>query len=224
MLERPLNKRSYNPVTKSITQLEYGGLQKAYDFFKGMLFHERDLPDVLITYQRKARSFGYFAPDRFKPRVGERGRHELALNPDGFRDRTDKEILSTLVHEMCHVWQQQFGTPPRRAYHDREWAAKMKEVGLQPSSTGMIGGKEVGQHMSHYIIPSGAFDQAYEQLANSGWKLNLESASDDSGSNVPKKPTRTKFTCANCGLIALSKHTARLACLDCNQPMLSTIT
>ena len=58
------------------------------------------------------------------------------MNPDTFTGRTDEEILSTLAHEMAHVWQQTHGKPPRRSYHDRQWAAKMKEIGLQPSTTG----------------------------------------------------------------------------------------
>ena len=41
------------------------------------------------------------------------------------------------------------------ALYDRQWAAKMREIGLQPSSTGEEGGKETGQSMSHYIIPDG---------------------------------------------------------------------
>jgi hypothetical protein len=46
-------------------------------------------------------------------------------------------ILSTLVHEMVHVWQETYGNPSRRGYHNRQWAEKMREVGLQPSSTGL---------------------------------------------------------------------------------------
>jgi hypothetical protein len=46
-------------------------------------------------------------------------------------------------------------------------AAKMKLIGLQPSSTGMVGGKETGQHMDHYIIPGGRFEQVYDILAAS---------------------------------------------------------
>src|SRR5262245_34026764 len=55
--------RAYNPYTKAITSVEYGGLQKAYDFFKDHLFKERWLPDVFITYQRQSRTRGYFSPD-----------------------------------------------------------------------------------------------------------------------------------------------------------------
>src|SRR6516225_6927899 len=119
---------------------------------------------------------GFFVANRFSERDGQSGRHELALNPDHFVDRTDEQICSTLVHEMCHVWQHVNGTAPSRNYHNKEWAAKMKSLGLQPSSTGAPGAKETGASISHYIIPDGAFQQSHKGLAATGWKLNLQSA------------------------------------------------
>jgi len=59
------------------------------------------------------------------------------------------------VHEMVHLWQHMHGKPGARGYHNKEWAAKMKAIGLQPSNNGMVGGKETGQHMMDYIIPDG---------------------------------------------------------------------
>ena len=159
----------------AITPIEYGGLQEAFDHFNAALF-DGELPDVFITYQRRAHSFGYFSPDRFSGRVDKFGKHELALNPDGFINQTDEQICQTLVHEMAHVWQHAFGKPSARGYHNKEWAAKMKAIGLQPSSTGMVGGKETGQTMSDYIIPDGPFTKAFAKLAATGWKLNLQSA------------------------------------------------
>ena len=44
----------------------------------------------------------------------------------------------------------------------------MKAIGLQPSSTGMVGGKETGQHMSDYVIPGGPFETVYKKLAATG--------------------------------------------------------
>ena len=99
--------RSYDPISEvsstSITPVEYSGLQMAYDHFNVILF-DGSLVDVFITYQRHAHSRGYFSPDRFSGRDDVSGRHELALNPDGFVGRTDEQICSTLVHEMVHVW------------------------------------------------------------------------------------------------------------------------
>jgi len=101
--------------------------------------------------------------------------HELALNPDVFTGRSDELILSTLVHEMVHVWQETHGTPPRRSYHDHEWARKMKEIGLQPSTTGEPGGKGTGQSVTHYILAGGRFAHAYAELAASGFRINWQS-------------------------------------------------
>lgn len=121
--------------TKRITPVEYSVFQEAYDFFNTELFGGL-LPNVLVTLQRQTRSRGYFSPERFSGRVEEAVAHELALNPDFFPERTDEEICSALAHEMAHVWQQTYGKAPRRAYHDRQYATKMKEIGLQPSTTG----------------------------------------------------------------------------------------
>ena len=117
---------------EAYTQTEYQGFQRAYDFFNQELFGG-SLPQVLVTLQRHANTRGYFSPERFSGRVDTVAVHELALNPDNFTGRTDELILSTLAHEMAHVWQQTHGKPPRKSYHDRQWAGKMREIGLQPS-------------------------------------------------------------------------------------------
>jgi predicted SprT family Zn-dependent metalloprotease len=218
----PLKKsRSYQRKADqptAITPIEYGGLQEAYDHFNKELFGGT-LPDVFITYQRRANSGGYFSPDRFSGRVDELGRHELALNPDGFIGKTDEWIDSVLTHEMGHVWQHAHGKPSARGYHNKEWAAKMKEIGLQASSTGMVGGKETGQRMMHYIIPGGAFQKSYQRLAATGWKLNLQSA-PVSG---PKggKNSKTKFTCPECGQNAWGKPDLAVICKPCRIEMKS---
>jgi hypothetical protein len=84
--------RSYEQKPAAITPVEYGGLQAAYDHFNVELFAGK-LPDVFIVYQRRARSAGHFAPDRFSSRIDARGNHEVALNPDGFIDKNDEQIL-----------------------------------------------------------------------------------------------------------------------------------
>jgi SprT-like family len=197
----------------AITPIEYSGLQDAYDHFNAELFGGL-LPDVFITYQRKAHSHGYFAPDRFSGRVDdESGRHELALNPDSFINQSDEFICSVLGHEQHHVWQHVEGKPSPRGYHNKEWAAKMKANGLQPSSTGMVGGKETGQHMAHYVIPGGSFARAFAKLAAKGWKLNLQSAHRPGakGGNDSKTP----FTCPACGQNAWGKPGLTVICTPC---------
>jgi ribosomal protein S27AE len=138
--------------------------------------------------------------------------HELALNPDNFTGRSDELILSTLVHEMAHVWQQTYGEPSRRGYHNRQWAEKMREVGLQPTSTGEPGGMETGQSITHYILPEGRYARAYAQLSDSGYQLHWQSLP---AVGSAKKTSKRKFTCPECGQNAWAKPGARLICGQC---------
>lgn len=147
----------------------YPEFQQAYQFFNEHLFGGR-LPYVLITLQRKNSSEAYWSPSRFATVAGALT-GELAMNPRYLAVRSPLEILSVLVHEQVHVWQTYFGKPGRRGYHNRQWADKMKEVGLYPSSTDAIGGDETGEQVGHYIIDGGLFETTANALIGSGFVL-----------------------------------------------------
>lgn len=147
----------------------YQEFQVAYDFFNERLF-DGELPNMLITFQRNNRTFGYFSPDRFD---GASKVSELAMNPEFFFSRPLADTLSTLVHEMVHVWQHYAPVKKSRGgYHCKIWADKMESVGLMPSTTGKPGGKRTGQAVTHYIIPDGPFQQAVFELVKSGFALS----------------------------------------------------
>jgi len=151
------------------TQQTYDAWQEAYDRFNWQLF-EGDLPGCLITLQRKGASFGYFRPKRFI-RDDKVACDEIALNPAHFRTRSAHQTLSTLLHEMVHLWQYHLGTPGRGRYHNRQWAEKMKTVGLYPSHTGKPGGRELGDQMSHYVLEDGDFTREASSLIASGFQI-----------------------------------------------------
>jgi len=129
-------------------------------------------------------------------------------------------VVSTLLHEMVHLWQHVLGEkPPKRAYHNKEWAAKMQRVGLMPSNTGGVGDKMTGAQMTHYIIADGPFQQAFAALAASGWKLNLESAMRPG--ELRRPVSKVKFTCPACGANVWGKPDVLVACIPCEQKMLA---
>jgi len=198
-------------ANETITTSQYRSFQAAFDYFNSRLF-SGSLPRLLITLQRHGGTNGYFAPNRFVGRAaGGDSTHELALNPDNFTGRTDEEVLSTLNHEMVHLWQQVYGHPPRRGYHNKEFAAEMKRIGLHPSSTGQPGGKETGGRITHYIIPDGPFAKAYRELAKTGFRLDWQSKPPDR----KQRQSKTKFTCPSCGQNAWAKPDAKLLCAAC---------
>jgi predicted SprT family Zn-dependent metalloprotease len=205
-------------VHMSPTEQIYGDLNSAFVEFNKRLFDDK-LPQCLVTLQRRNKSYGFFAGDRFGTRTGEERTDEIALNPAHFEECTMEEIFSTLVHEMVHLWQHHLGKKSRPGYHNREWAAKMKEVGLYPSKTGEEGGKETGQQMDHYIIPGGRFDKACAAILKKGvGVIYVEvaavtpEAKKEKELKEKKAASKTKYTCPQCELHAWAKPDTFLIC------------
>ena len=202
-------------------------LTGAFDYFNGRLF-AGSLPPVMLTFSRRKGSAGVFYAEKWEPaycvdpanrdellvieaRVGYAGGlHEIALNPNS-SDRPIEELMSTLVHEMVHLWQQVAGEPPRRCYHDREWSGRMRQVGLHPSSTGDVGGAEVGQKMSHYVEPNGAFRAAFATMPPS-LTLPFRARPERKPKTKNGKGSKQKYTCPDCSANAWAKPGLRLWC------------
>jgi predicted SprT family Zn-dependent metalloprotease len=159
------------PLALKPTTALYAELQKAYDHFNQELF-DGQLADCILTLQRKDRTCGYFSPKRFGNLLDRSQTHEIALNPAYFAVVPLVEIMQTIVHEMGHLWQFQFGTPSRSGYHNREWAEKMEAIGLMPSATGKPGGAKTGQQMADYPIIGGRFAAACSSLLSKDFKIS----------------------------------------------------
>lgn len=216
-------------LTIKPTKETYERLQQAHEYFNKALFGGT-LPNALITFQRRKGTFGYFAGGRFQNDAGQQA-DEIALNPMHFASRSQKDILGTLVHEMAHQWQRHEGQPGRGRYHNREWAEKMKAIGLQPSDTGVEGGKETGETLGHYIIPGGPFDVAAGKLLGKGFALTWKDAPElsdpatgesEAEPATPKSGKRVRYCCPRCDLKAWAKHDVRLLCGTDNVAMLPT--
>jgi len=156
-------------TTVSPTANFYGALQHAFDHFNVALF-EGKLPYCLITLRSASRVYGYHHSKRFISISGEQ-LDELGLHPGFFTLRPIESVLSTLVHEMVHHWQEHFGTSSHSNPHTQEWATKMQSLGLMPSDTGLPGGKRTGRAVSHYIIPEGKFLAACQKLIAEGFVI-----------------------------------------------------
>jgi predicted SprT family Zn-dependent metalloprotease len=204
-----------NPTTQT-----YTSLTAAYEFFNRELF-SAELPPCLITMQRHKGALGFFSGERFANTSDPMEiTDEIALNPVHFATRKPVEVLSTLVHEMVHLWQHHLGTRPRKGYHDKQWAGKMLAVGLIPTETGELGGKQTGQHVTHLIEESGRFAQAVEKLLKDQPAiLYHDRAGEDDEVRKKKAASKTKYTCPGCGLNAWAKPDAPLVCGECQEPM-----
>lgn len=197
------------------SQQTYQGLDRAFAHFNRILFENR-LPDVHMVVHRKRNARGYFHQEQFKHRESGERIDAIALNPDSM-GRTLPEVLSTLVHEMVHLWQQHEGKPGKGG-HNKEWAAKMDSIGLTPTSTGAPGGKRTGRNMTHMIDAGGPFDVACSELLVAGFDLPWFT---EAPPPKPKKKdlSKVKHTCPDCDANAWGKIGINLVCGSCNATM-----
>lgn len=215
--KRKLARKRLDPIPQS-----YGPLRRAFVLLNRRLFNN-ELPACLITLQRKRSALGYFAGRRFKSTAGAHITDEIALNPTHFSKRGAKNVLSTLAHELAHQWQQHFGKPSRAAYHNKEWAAKMCEIGLIPSDTGRPGGKQTGQRMTHYIKRGGPFDRAADELIAKGFVLAFVERIPKNSNlvAVKKRLSKTTYHCPKCFAKAWAKPGSDFSCRPCGERLVS---
>lgn len=200
------------------TPAQTRAFQRMYDHFNRHLFGG-ELAPVLLNFSRLARTYGFFAPERWQGE-GRDGCHEISLNPAHLATRTPREVASTLVHEMVHAWQHEHGKPSRSGYHNREWASKMEAVGLTPSATGEPGGAKTGQQMTHYIVEDGPFARAFEKLPEAAWFPWL-CVPEPEGPAAKRRRrsvrSKTKYTCPSCATNVWGKPGLDIQCAPCDE-------
>ncbi len=212
------NKNLYRTKQKnnSPTEEQFSNFQKAYDYFNKELF-SGILPDCFLNFFRSHRYAGCFINNLWKK--GDKVTSQISLNSIHLWDEPI-EIMSTLVHEMCHLWQFEFGKPSRSGYHNREFAAKMESVGLITSTTGREGGNRTGQGMSEYILKGGLFEQKFNEMPKEyllPWVDNFSDASSLNNPTTPQRRNKIKYSCPACFTNVWGKPGLSIICGDCDQ-------
>jgi hypothetical protein len=224
-------KRESGVYTPTPSAQMYVPLLEAFNHLNDELFGG-ELPDCLVTIRAKGRTQGFYHAKRFAALRDKAVADEIAMNPAFFPTHPSREIAGSFVHEMAHHWQEHHGKPPRNGYHDCQWAAKMRPIGLMPSDTEAVGGKQTGYKVSHYIIENGPFALSFERLSATGWQIGRGDAvtvapasggeSEGEGAVESPKAKRERFVCPGCGLKMYGPSWARVRCDSCGRPLIMT--
>ena len=225
------------PEGYGLTLVTY--LEASYKYFNEHLF-DNALPPVVILLQREKGAGGYAWRDRWHGRANKDRVHELAINPDSLSRHELPQLLSIVVHEMCHIQEFGQGHVHKRNYHTKAWGQLMEAVGLVPSATGEVGGKRTGHRMSHYVPKVGVFLTACEAFmaanpltvhlispganelsaADGGADTDGETGKDDG--DTSKAGKREKYTCPECDMNVRGKFGIRVACIECECEMVAS--
>ena len=95
------------------------------DRFNGAFFEDSLATPFLVFSPANWRADGRY---RFE-RNGVGARDEMAINVRHL-DRPLPDLLATLLHQMCHQWQRQYGRAGRTPFHNREFRALAERIGI----------------------------------------------------------------------------------------------
>ena len=157
----------------------------------------------------------------------------LGINPY-YLDRTVPEVLATLCHELCHVYENAYIHIPRGGYHDKQWVQLMHECGLEPKFL-----NKSKTAVTHTIVEDGVFDKfvasfleshgedyfhicSYARLlevkpsAIQGGGEDGEPRADNADKPVKKyNRNKVKYTCPDCGAKVWGKAGLGIECITC---------
>lgn len=226
---------------KTSTEL-YSKIQKCIDaidvaFFSGK--GKEKIPELVFAINNKCKScvVAYVQPDALYDKKTDTKLQYMGINPD-YLDRSLGDILSTVCHELCHVYEHAYIHIPRGGYHDKQWESLMKECGLEP-----IYQNKSKTAVHHKIIPDGVFEDfvkkfteengedffnivsySQEVMRRTRKELGIEEGEEgdepkpDNADKPVKKYNRNKikYTCPDCNSHVWGKAGLNIFCNDCS--------
>lgn len=206
---------SYNRVA--------GYLNKVFDLLNAEYF-ENALSRPTITIQSTPRAYGHFSlrEDTWVSKLG--GTHEINIGA-GTLSRPIEEVAATLLHEMVHYFNYQNGVQDcsrGNTYHNKRFKAAAEAHGLNVEHSDKYGWSHTcpSDSLLDFILESGLTDILINRNEYSGFRVTGTGAhSGTSVGTTPRTSSTRKYICPCCGMSVRATRTVRVACIDCDAPM-----
>ena len=224
-----------------ITKIIYAKMQTAVDEIEKYFFTSKKLekfPPVLyaVNYSCARYVVAYVRPNSLYDTDKKEVVQYLCINPS-FLNRGLTELLSTLCHELCHVYECAYIHIPRGGYHTKDWADLMHGCGLEPVYL-----NPSRTAVNETIIKGGIFEKFCEYFIKKYGEgfSNLtthDCITTDDGNGAPvvnppadngrpradnaDKPIKVynrnkiKYTCTGCSSKVWGKPNLHIVCADC---------
>lgn len=211
-------------ISRAVGQLEKMFRELNADKFDG----ELEMP--MITIQTTPRAYGHITCGKVWHRQDGQKQYELNIGA-GTLDRPIENTLSTLLHEMVHLYHLMHGIQDcSRAgtYHNSRFKEKAESVGLVIGYDKRIGWSLISpsESLLDYIIEKGWSDiqiGRHEEI-----RIPVGIGGNDSGTlpkqtSKMKKPSSTrKYVCPACGISVRATKAVRIICADCAEILIKT--
>ena len=207
-------------------------LQRMFKLLNATYFNnELERPVITIHTDHTGGAYGWISVNKVWSSKDEQWFREINLCAEHM-NRPVELVITTLQHEMCHLWNIQQGVQDcsrKGQYHN----VHFKEVA---EARGLI---VMQHHTKGYCItePGPAFTELVHRHCRAGcFKLERIKTYRDGTPRITKpgddgsektitrtKQSYKKFTCPDCGQVARAAAAAQLDCGICKRPMTFTV-
>lgn len=194
-------------------------------FFDGQL----DMP--IITIQSTPRAYGHYSVAPIWTVNGEELRHEINIGA-GTLDRDIEYTVATLLHEMCHMYNDTVlnvqDCSRQGTYHNRQFKATAESVGLIVTKSEKYGYAHTApsDDLIEWILNNDIQEIKLNRNEPFGIRItggnNTGSTAGNTAGKTPGKNPNShsiKYVCPCCGQIARTTKISNLICGDCLESM-----
>lgn len=210
--------KEFVKTSRTVGYLERIYRQLNADKFGG----ELEIP--VITIQSTPRTYGHVTCGRVW-RVKDSERYELNIGA-GFLDRPIENVVSTLLHEMVHIYNLMHDIQDcsrGNTYHNKRFKSKAEEVGLHIEYDSRIGWSLTNptEELIDYIISCGWTDITMARKDSVGFRPvgGDKTGSGSTDTTDKKKSSTRKYICPVCGASVRATRIVNILCGDCNKQM-----
>ena len=205
-----------------------GQLEKLFRMLNADWFNN-ELETPVITIQSTPRAYGHYTTYNAWIAKGE-GRREINIGA-GTLDRPIEEIIATLMHEMCHMYNDtilniQDCSGSSHMYHNKHFAAAATAHGLTVSCTRYgHSHTEASNALLEWILDNDIQEIKLNRNEPHGIRIAGGNAAANGGTATTgtiSKSHSIRYKCPMCGQLARTTKKANLICGDCMTLMLES--
>lgn len=202
------------PRIRSITTIAElsAGMMAAFNAINEH-YYNSELEKPVITFKegKKKKAYGWIET-RKQWIQGKNERYEINISVDYLGNRSIDETISTLMHEMAHLYNLQNGikdTTRAGLYHNKKFKETAEAHGLHIEYSEHIG-------WSLTSLPEETRAWIKENINIKDIRIYKRIAEKDSGKETKPKQSMRKLICPNCGAIArVTSPDTLLICGSC---------
>lgn len=177
-------------------------------------FFNNELEKVVITFEAgfKKGAFGWIHTVK-DWKQGQTERYNINISAD-YLDRNKEQIISTLIHEMCHLYALQNDikdTSRSGIYHNKKFKKIAEEHGLN-----VLEADKIGWSVTSLKPETAEWLQANCNFGEITICKKKPLVADKIA--TPKQSSR-KYICPCCGLIVRATKECRIKCVECDKEL-----